>query len=287
MDKIKKKTNRVVASKDGGESMTLSEMRERKRELGYSYEQIAEWSGVPLSTVQKVLTGATKSPRYETLLAIEGVLEDSFPDRVGEIAYAYGEHIVKRQGQYTIEDYYNWPEDERIELIDGFIYHLSMPSIRHQKIVGEIDFAFKSFVKMKKGKCEIFGAGVDVCLDSDNKTMIVPDITVVCHRDKFTEKYVDGAPDMVVEVLSKSTKKKDMTIKLEKYATAGVREYWIVNPDKETVLVYKFNGEDETDAEIFFYTFANQVPVGIWNDECVVDFAEIKEGLMELTSRSE
>ena len=66
--------------------MTLSEMRERKRELGYSYEQIAEWSGVPLSTVQKVLTGATKSPRYDTLLAIETVLEDYSADRVGEIA---------------------------------------------------------------------------------------------------------------------------------------------------------------------------------------------------------
>ena len=267
--------------------MTISEMRERKRELGYSYEQIAEWSGVPLSTVQKVLTGATKSPRYDTLLAIETVLEDYSADRVGEIAYAYGEHIVKRQGEYTIEDYYNWPEDERIELIDGFIYHLTMPSIRHQKIVGEIDFTFKSYAKKKKGKCEIFGAGVDVCLDSDNKTMVVPDITVVCHWDKFTEKYVDGAPDLVVEVLSKSTKKKDMTLKLEKYATAGVREYWIVDPVKETVIVYKFSREDETDAQIFFYTFANQVPVGIWDDECVVDFAEIKAGLNEWTAVSE
>lgn len=262
--------------------MTLSEMREKKRELGYSYEQIAEWSGVPLSTVQKVLTGATKSPRYDTLLAIETVLEDYSADRVGEALNSYGEYIVKKQGQYTIDDYYNWPEDERIELIDGFIYHLTMPSIRHQKIVGEIDFTFKSYVRMQKGKCEIFGAGVDVCLDSDNKTMIVPDITVVCHRDKFTEKYIDGAPDLVVEVLSKSTKKKDMTTKLEKYATAGVREYWIVDPERETVIVYKFDREDETEAQIFFYTFANQVPVGIWDDECVVDFAEIKESLSEL-----
>ena len=262
--------------------MTLSEMRERKRELGYSYEQIAEWSGVPLSTVQKVLTGATKSPRYDTLLAIETVLEDYSADRVGEALNSYGEYIVKKQGQYTIDDYYNWPEDERIELIDGFIYHLTMPSIRHQSIVGEIDYTFKSYVKRNGGKCKIFGAGVDVCLDSDNKTMIVPDITVVCHRDKFTEKYIDGAPDLVVEVLSKSTKKKDMTTKLEKYATAGVREYWIVDSKRETVIVYKFDREDETEAQIFFYTFANQVPVGIWDDECVVDFAEIKENLSEL-----
>ena len=80
----------------------------------------------------------------------------------------------------------------------------------------------------------------------------------------------------MVEVLSKSTKKRDMTLKLEKYATAGVKEYWVVDPEKETVIVYKFSCEDENDAQIFFYTFANQIPVGIWNDECIVDFAEIK-----------
>ena len=106
--------------------------------------------------------------------------------------------------------------------------------------------------------------------------MVVPDITVVCQKDKYTEQYLDGVPDMVVEVLSKSTKKKDMTLKLGKYAKAGVREYWVVDPKKETVIVYKFSREDENEAEIYFYTFANQIPVGIWDDECIVDFAEIK-----------
>jgi len=256
--------------------MTLSEMKERKKELGYSYEQIADMSGVPLSTVQKVFSGATQSPRYETLLAIETVLEDYSTSKVSEAATQYGSKPAKRQGEYTIEDYYNWPEDERIELIDGVIYHVSMPSIRHQRIVGEIDFAFKSYVRKKNRKCEIFGAGIDVRLDCDDKTMVVPDITVVCQKDKYTEQYLDGAPDMVVEVLSKSTKKKDMTLKLGKYAEAGVREYWVVDPKKETVIVYKFSREDENEAEIYFYTFANQIPVGIWDDECIVDFAEIK-----------
>ena len=256
--------------------MTITEMRERKKELGYSYEQIADMSGVPLSTVQKVFSGATQSPRYETLLAIETVLEDYSISRVSEAAHSYNNRPVKKQGEYTIEDYYNWPEDERIELIDGVIYHVSMPSIRHQRIVGEIDFTFKSFVKKKKGKCEVFGAGIDVRLDCDDKTMVVPDITVVCEKDKFTEQYLDGAPDLVVEVLSKSTRKKDITIKLGKYSEAGVREYWIVDSEKETVVVYKFSCEDDDDAQIFFYTFDNQVPVGVWDDECVIDFAEIK-----------
>lgn len=261
--------------------MTLSEMKERKKELGYSYEQIADMSGVPLSTVQKVFSGATQSPRYDTLLAIEKVLKGYSANRIGEAAISYGSCPRKKQGEYTIEDYYNWPEDERIELIDGVIYHVSMPSIRHQRIVGEIDFTFKSFVKKKKGKCEIFGAGIDVRLDCDDKTMVVPDISVVCEKDKFTEQYLDGAPDLVVEVLSPSTRKKDMTLKLSKYAEAGVREYWIIDPKKETVIVYEFSREDEADTQIHFYTFANQIPVAIWDGECVVDFAEIKSYISE------
>ena len=259
--------------------MTLSEMKERKKELGYSYEQIADMSGVPLSTVQKVFSGATQSPRYETLMAIEMVLEDYNSTKVGEAACAYGAKPVKRQGEYTVEDYYNWPEDERIELIDGVIYHVSMPSIEHQRIVGEIDFELKSFVKKKKGKCEIFGAGIDVRLDCDDKTMVVPDITVVCEKDKLTKQYLDGAPDLVVEVLSPSTRKKDMTIKLDKYANAGVKEYWVIDPKKENIVVYEFSENDEFEMQIHIYTFENQVPVGIWNGECVVDFAEIKEFL--------
>lgn len=261
--------------------MTLSEMKERKKELGYSYEQIADMSGVPLSTVQKVFSGATQSPRYETLLAIETVLEDYSTTRISEDAVQYGDKPTKRQGEYTVEDYYNWPEDERIELIDGVIYHVSMPSIKHQSIVGEIDFILKSFVKKKKGKCRVFGAGIDVRLDCDDKTMVVPDITVVCGKDKFTEQYLDGAPDLVVEVLSPSTRKKDMTIKLDKYANAGVREYWVIDPKKESVVVYEFNEEEDFEMQIHIYTFEHQVQVGIWDGECVVDFAEIKAYLEE------
>lgn len=263
--------------------MTLSEMKERKKELGYSYEQIAEKSGVPLSTVQKVFSGATQSPRYDTLLAIEKVLKNYPTTQISEVAISYGSLPVKKQGEYTIEDYYNWPEDERIELIDGVIYHVSMPSIRHQSIVGEIDFIFKSHVKSKNGKCSVFGAGIDVRLDCDDRTMVVPDISVVCENDRFTEQYLDGAPDLVVEVLSPSTRKKDMTLKLGKYAVAGVREYWIIDPKKETVIVYEFSREDEADTQIHFYTFENQIPVGIWNGECVVDFVEIKSYLNELS----
>lgn len=258
--------------------MTLSEMKERKKELGYSYEQIAEKSGVPLSTVQKVFSGATQSPRYDTLFAIEKVLRDFPPSMVRETACEYGKELVKKQGDYTVEDYYNWPEDERIELIDGVIYYMSAPSIKHQELIGEIDFILKSFVKKDKGKCKVFGVPIDVQLDCDNKTMVQPDITIVCEKDKFTKQNLFGAPDFVLEVLSPSTRKKDMTIKLNKYVNAGVREYWIVDPKKETVIVYEI-GAGEEDMQVSFYTFENQIPVHIFQNECIVDFKAIKEYL--------
>lgn len=257
--------------------MTLSEMRERKRELGYSYEQIADKSGVPLSTVQKVFSGATQSPRYETLYAIEKVLVDFPPSVVREAVSEYGKNLVKQQGEYTVEDYYNWPEDERIELIDGVIYYMETPLIVHQDIVSEIGFVLKSFIKKNKGRCKVYDMPVDVQLDCDNKTMVQPDIQIVCDRDKFTERVVFGAPDFVLEVLSPSTRKKDMTIKLNKYVNAGVREYWIVDPKKETVLVYEMNPDEEGDMQVSFYTFESQVPVRIFDNECIVDFKEIKE----------
>lgn len=258
--------------------MTLSEMKQRKKELGYSYEQIADISGVPLSTVQKVFSGATQSPRYETLLAIEKVFVNYTPSMVRETAVEYGSCGLKQQGEYTIEDFYNWPEDERIELIDGVIYYMATPRIIHQDIVSEIGFVLKSYIKKNKGKCRVYDLPVDVQLDCDNRTMVEPDIQIVCDRNKLTERVVFGAPDFVVEVLSPSTRKKDMTLKLHKYVNAGVREYWIVDPDKEMIIVYEIK-EEEQDMIAKFYTFENQVPVGIFNGECIVDFKEIKEYL--------
>lgn len=255
--------------------MTLAEMRERKRELGYSYERIADMSGVPLSTVQKVFSGATQSPRYDTLLAIETVLEDYSTTRVSETATHYGNKATKRQGEYTVEDYYNWPEDERIELIDGVIYDMAAPTYGHQDVVGEIAFAFKKFVKERKGKCRVNVSPLDVQLDCDDKTMVQPDIMIICNTDIITNNHLYGAPDLIVEVLSKSTRKKDMGVKLAKYINANVREYWIIDIEKERVIVYDI----EHDIQVKIYTFENKVPVGIWNGECVVDFVEIKNYL--------
>lgn len=251
--------------------MTLEEMRARKRELGYTYDQIAELSGLPVGTVQKVFLEITKSPRYDTLQALEKVLK---PEQVSMVKETSAYNVEIKQGKYTVEDYLRLPEEERVELIDGVIYDMAAPTDKHQIIMGELFARFRDHIRKKKGKCITILSPLDVQLDCDNKTMVQPDIVIVCDRSKFKEGRVFGAPDLVVEVLSESTKKKDITIKGAKYSAAGVREYWIVDPKKKRVYVYRYEEEEFLPV---MYTSEQKVPVGIWNDECEVDFAEIYE----------
>lgn len=249
--------------------MTVEEMKQRKKELGYSNEKLSELSGVPLGTVQKVLAGVTKSPRYETLIALERVLKKQ-TDRIGE---ALPEISEKRQGDYTVEDYYLIPKERRVELIDGVIYDMASPTAIHQILSTELCNIIRSYISKQKGRCIVMAAPMDVQLDCDDKTMVQPDVMVVCDREKITRKCIYGAPDLAVEILSDSTKKKDMYVKLGKYMEAGVREYWLVDPNRKKVIVYDF----EAEVTPSIYGFSSKVPVGIFKGECEVDFAKIYE----------
>lgn len=249
--------------------MTLEEMKLRKKECGYSYEIIAELSGLPLGTVQKVLGGITKSPRRETLLALEAVLTPKAPGLIRETSVAYG--AVKRQGDYTLEDYLALPDERRAELIDGVIFDMSAPTAIHQLISAQLSVIFANYIRKNKGSCIPATAPFDVQLDCDNKTIVQPDVMIICDRNKLNRQRLFGAPDLIVEILSPSTRKKDSYLKLHKYSNAGVREYWIVDPDKKRVIVYNF----ELDDIPTIYTFEDQVPVGIFDGNCLVDFQEI------------
>jgi len=259
--------------------MTVKEMNERKRELGYSYEQIAKLSGVPESTVRKVLGGITKSPRYATLQAIARAFNENdsptyqirpVSSRLEERAPTYG--LLKRQGEYTLEDYLALPDERRVELIDGFIYDMSAPTGYHQLIAGEIYSMLRSQISEKGGDCRPFISPVDVQLDCDDRTIGQPDVLVLCDKSKYTSARIVGAPDFVVEILSKSTRSKDMYTKLYKYRNAGVREYWIVDPDKKRVLVWEFEKDDYG-----IYGFRDKIPVGIYDGELVIDFSIIDD----------
>lgn len=192
------------------------------------------------------------------------------PSMVCEPAVKYGE---KKPGEYTLEDYYALPEDVRAELIDGEIFIMEAPTVPHQVLVMETCRQLMNYIEEQGGDCLALPSPLDVQLDCDDKTMVEPDVVVVCDRDKVVRKNIYGAPDLVIEILSPSTKSRDMILKLGKYQAAGVREYWIVDPDKKRVLVYDF-AHDEYPA---IYSFEDAVPVGIYEGKCQVDFKKIYE----------
>lgn len=264
-----------------GLRMTIDEMREKKREYGYTYEDLSKISGVPLGTVQKVFSGATMSPRKETLRSLERALSgkdmgETYSEPAGDMilreeAAAYNSATVKTF--YTLEDYLALPEEERVELIDGQFYDMATPTSVHQAIGGYIYGQLLNHVLNRKGLCMPMMSPVDVQLDCDDKTVVQPDVMIICDRSKFQNGRVFGAPEFLVEVLSPSTRKKDMQLKLYKYANAGVREYWMVDPIKKVVVVY-----DMENLELpKLYSFEEQVPVGIWSGECKIDLAEMYE----------
>ncbi len=161
---------------------------------------------------------------------------------------------------YTIEDIYALPEGERAELIDGKIYYMAPPSTRHQRLVHFFDREIGNYIQSHEGECEVLPAPFAVFLNKDNKNYVEPDISIICDKDKITDKGCHGAPDWIIEIISPGNKEMDYFKKLFKYQAAGVREYWIVDPTKEIVMVYRF--EKETMEE---YSFGEDIPVGIYD----------------------
>lgn len=195
---------------------------------------------------------------------------------VREALQAYG--VRKKQGEYTLEDYYALPDDIRAELIDGVFYYMSSPRTVHQDIASIIHMAFYEYIRKKKKPCKVFEAALDVQLCCDDRTMVQPDVLVVCDRDKIKVFGIYGAPDFVLEILSKSTRKKDMGIKLEKYMEAGVREYWIVDPYKEILITYDFSDEDFVPC---VYPLTGSVPVAITGGDLRIDLEPVAESVRE------
>ena len=264
--------------------INIDDLRKRKAELGYTNEQIASLTGVPLGTVQKIFGGATKAPRRETYLALAEVLEpelisgrQQWEEYVREEALAYETYEAirksKKQGEYTLEDYYAIPDQRRVELIDGVIYDMTAPLVVHQLIAGDVYYQLLECVKRHDMTCLPLIAPVDVQLNCDNKTMVQPDVMILCDRSKLKRKVVYGAPEFVLEVLSPSTRSKDLLVKLKKYKEAKCREVWFVDPDNRRVTVYFF---DDNNWPVQ-YTFEDEIPVGISEGKCVIDFRQVSQ----------
>lgn len=150
--------------------------------------------------------------------------------------------------RYTFADYLTWGEDERIEIIDGEVFLMApAPSRAHQGISMELSRQLANYLEGKK--CRAYHAPFDVRLfekdgnrPEDVDTVVEPDITIVCDPSKLDDRGCKGAPDMVVEILSPSTQRHDRLVKLGLYQRARVREYWIVNPEDQTVQVMLLDG---------------------------------------------
>lgn len=178
---------------------------------------------------------------------------------------------LPKEQHYTIDDIYKLSDGVRAELIDGHIYYMAPPSRSHQRIILELSTIIHNYIKSNHGSCEVDIAPFAVFLNADDKNYVEPDISVICSKDKLTEKGCMGAPDWIIEVVSPGSRQMDYFTKLFKYRTAGVREYWIVDSMKNRITVYNFESEDTLD-----YTFTDSVKVGIY-DNLYINFSEISK----------
>lgn len=217
--------------------------------------------------------------------------EERYPDFIRESQAAYkasadpalGRFLLKKQGEYTVEDYYALPGKCRVELIDGYLYNMAAPDYIHQVIAVQIAVQLDAWIKKGKGSCVVIVSPADVQLDKDNKTMVQPDLFVVCERKKILKRVLYGAPDFAVEILSPSNTRKEQAVKHQKYKNAGMREYWVVDPEEKRVEVYDFeHGEEQS-----IWTFMDKIPVHIFEEELKIDFAEVYQAVKLLYGEEE
>jgi len=185
---------------------------------------------------------------------------------------------------YTYADYLGFPEDARVELIDGVIYDMSpAPSRVHQKIIFELTLIFGNYIKQNKKPCELYTAPFDVVLVEEGQdeskaiNVVQPDISIICNKKKLTDKGCVGAPEMIIEVVSEYNPSHDYVRKLNLYNQFKVKEYWIVNPYEESIVIYTYK-DNIGYSSPKVYTFNDKVKVGIFED-LIIDFSQIKEVL--------
>lgn len=169
---------------------------------------------------------------------------------------------LSKTKSYTIEDIYALPEGRRAELIDGKIYDMAPPSRIHQEILMELSATLRNHIRKNAGNCKVYPAPFAVFLSEDDKNYVEPDISVIYDKNKLTDKGCNGAPDFIIEIVSPSSRKMDYSTKNALYANSGVREYWIVDPERERTTVYRY----EEDAAPIIIPFSENVKVKIYEN---------------------
>lgn len=180
--------------------------------------------------------------------------------------------IMSNEKKHTIKDVESLPEGQRAELFDGELVMMASPTTTHQRITTQLGYVINDYVRRKRGKCQVFVPSCGVFLKDDDKNYLEPDITVICDGNKLDDRGCHGAPDWVIEVVSPASRKLDYGRKLAAYIDAGVREYWIVDPEKEIVVVYDLAQPDvpavyhaEDTVEVGIFEDLNIVLSDLWN----------------------
>lgn len=167
---------------------------------------------------------------------------------------------LSKRNDFTADDIEQLPEDVRAELIDGQIFFMASPTTTHQRLLSRLSFELQLHIRTRGGHCEVFVSPFSVRLADESKNYLEPDLVVICDPDKIKEDGCHGAPDLIIEIISPSTGKRDYGLKMLKYRTAGVKEYWIVDPLKQIVMTYWFEDESQNSLygfqdEIEFHLF--------------------------------
>jgi len=233
-----------------------------------------------MSTKKKITKSKTTPQK-----PVQYKLAEEKPTVVEEPAIKYGTLNLDVTQRYTYADYLTWFDDKRRELISGFIHLMSAPVRIHQRISFVLSILINKFIEKRKGQCHIYYAPFDVRLPKNNKTaddevfdVVQPDICVICDLSKLDERGCIGAPDLIVEVLSPSSLRHDSITKLSLYESAGVREYWLVDPKTKTVRVYilQSDGKYGTDT---LYEYNQKAPVHIF-EGLEIDLREVFEEII-------
>ena len=188
--------------------------------------------------------------------------------------------LLQEEGKYSYADYLTWPEGERWEIIDGIAYMQAAPTPIHQEILVGLIVQFHHYLSGKP--CKVYPAPFCVRLikgdekkNEDIKKVVEPDISIVCDKSIIDEKGCNGDPDMIVEIISPSSIKMDRLIKFNKYEKAGVREYWIVEPEGKLVSVFVLQA-DQRYGRPEIYTEDDKIKVSILPD-LIVDLKLVFE----------
>ena len=279
--------------------LDIEKLRERKKKLKLTTAEIASMAELPVSTVSKIMTGETKNPSYVTIEKINEVLArkemlrriyvyfESLkefialnPEKsIDQIEYGrkyfkehskdydfsgdiYGNLALDKQ-KITLENIHQLGEDKQIELLDGHLIYNEAPNVKHQLLVQNIGRVIDAYISANNGNCRMFNVGINLYFEDDDNTLLIPDIVVLCDDSKLGESGITGSPDWIIEVVSPSTRRADYNNKMHKYMCQGVREYWIIDPEKERVTTY-IQGEPMM---AYVYGFEDVIPVYIYDGQ--------------------